>query len=49
MKNNVVNLEEVRKLNKMNILMRLLDEILTEGQATPQTWEEWQEVRKNEN
>ena len=39
---------DIKKLNKMNILMRLLDEICTEGQARPQTFAEWQELKKKE-
>ena len=49
MKDNLIyHPEEIKRLNRMNILMRLLDEICTEGQAKPKTFEEWQKV-KNED
>ena len=37
---------EIKRRNKINLLMRMIDQILTEDKIEPQTWEEWQEHKR---
>ena len=40
--------KEIDRLNRINILMRLIDEILEEGKPNPQTYEEWLAEKEKE-
>ena len=47
MKDNLlIHPAEIKRRNKINILMRMIDQILTEDKIEPQTWEEWQVHKK---
>jgi hypothetical protein len=47
MKENLqVHPAEIKRRNKINLLMRMIDQILTEDKIEPQTWEEWQEHKR---
>ena len=49
MKDNVIyHPEEIKRLNRINLIMRMIDQVMTKDKIEPQTWEQWQEV-KNEN
>ena len=47
MKDNLlIHPAEIKRRNKINILMRMIDQILTEDKIEPQTWEEWLEHKR---
>ena len=49
MKDNLlIHPAEIKRRNKINILMRMINEILTEDKIEPKTWEEWQEYKREE-
>ena len=49
MKDNLlIHPAEIKRRNKINILMRMINEILTEDKIEPKTWEEWQEHKREE-
>ena len=50
MKDNLlIHPAEIKRRNKINLIMRMIDQILTEDQIKPQTWEQWLEARKEED
>ena len=47
MKDNLlIHPTEAKRRNKINLLMRMIDQILTEDKIEPQTWEQWQEHKR---
>ena len=50
MKNNLlIHPAEVKRRNRINLIIRMLNEILTEDKIEPQTWSQWLEARKEED
>ena len=50
MKDNLlIHPAEVKRRNRINLIMRMINEILTEDQIKPQTWSEWLEAREEED
>ena len=49
MKNNAPRpVDEVKQLNKMKVLIRMLDEICTLGRAKQETFAEWKQFKEEE-
>ena len=50
MKDNLlIHPAEIKRRNRINLIMRMIDQILTEDKIEPQTWEEWLEAREEED
>ena len=50
MKDNLlIHPAETKRRNRINLIMRMIDQILTEDKIEPQTWEEWLETREEED
>ena len=49
MNNLITHPAEIKRRNKINLIMRMIDQILTKDKIEPQTWEEWLEARQEEN
>ena len=50
MKNNLIyHPEEIKRLNRINLIMRMIDQICTKDKIEPQTWEEFKNTREDQD